>query len=392
MTIDPRLCAADVESALPELLATLERAVNIDSGSYHAPGVNAVIDLVAGMLTKLGFAVERKQLPERGDQMTARRRFGSGRKLLILGHADTVWPAGTVADWPFARVGDRLTGPGVGDMKGGVIAAVFALKSLIARGLSGLGECTFLLVPDEELGSVRSRQWIEAEAQRADVCLTLEPCRPGGGVVTGRGAVGAVYIRAKGVSAHCGSAPEKGASAVRALAGLVGELEDLSRLEAGIGASVGILRGGAARQVVPPDAELHLDLRAPDAAAAQALLDQVRGIVERPAFDRRVTLSLGGGISRPAFPKGPGTVALFALAQNICAELRTSIFEVASRGGSDGSFAAALGIPTLDGLGPICHDSCSRRETVEAPSIVPRAALLAGLIAAVAAGHPIARN
>jgi len=392
MTIEPRRCAADLEAALPALLTMLERAVNIDSGSYHAPGVNAVIDLVAGELTKLGFAIERKPLAGRGDQMTARRAFGTGPRLLILGHADTVWPAGTVAEWPFGRTGDRITGPGVGDMKGGVVTAVLALRSLLDRGLTGLGDCAFLLVPDEELGSVQSRSWIEDEARRADFCLTLEPCRPNGGVVTARGAVGAVFIRATGRSAHCAAAPENGASAVRALAALVGDLENLSQHNRGVSASVGILRGGAARQVVPPDAELHLDLRAPDAPAGDNLLAGVREIVARPPFDPRVTLSLSGGISRPAFPKLPGTVALFALAQKICADLKAPIFEVASRGGSDGSFAAALGVPTLDGLGPICHDSCSRRETVEVSSIAQRGALFAGLIAAVASGHPLPRH
>jgi glutamate carboxypeptidase len=376
--------AADIERELPELLSLLEHLVNIDSGSYHASGVDAVIDLVADQLARLGFAIERTPIPGRGDQMTARRSLGSGPRLLILGHADTVWPAGTAAEWPFARTGERLTGPGVGDMKGGVISAVFALKCLLARGLQGLGSCTFLLVPDEELGSVQSRAWIEKEARSADTCLTLEPCRPGGGVVTGRGAVGAVIVRASGVSAHCATAPEKGASAVRALAGIIGDLEALSDHAKGISASVGILRGGAARQVVPPDAELHLDLRAPDDASAGALLQGVRKIVARPSFDARVTLSMSGGISRPAFPRRHGTEKLYRIAQKICADLGTPIFEVTSRGGSDGSFAAALGVPTLDGLGPICHDSCSRRETVEIASIVPRAALLGGLIASAA--------
>jgi glutamate carboxypeptidase len=244
-------------------------------------------------------------------------------------------------------------------------------------------------VPDEELGSVQSRAWIEEEACGANVCLTLEPCRPGGGVVTARGAVGAVFVRAKGISAHCATAPEKGASAIRALAGLVPELEALSHHDRGISASVGIFQGGAARQVVPPEAELHLDLRAPDASTAQALLDGVRLIVNRPFADSRLTLTLAGGISRPAFPRRPGTIALFGLAEKICAELDTPIFEVTSRGGSDGSFAAALGVPTLDGLGPICHDTCSRRESVEVSSIAPRGALLGGLIAAAAAGYPL---
>lgn len=393
MTTDPRSFAADIDAALPQLLALLERAVKIDSGSYHAAGVNAFIDLVATDLTELGFVIERCPLSGRGDQMTARRQFGGRRKVLILGHADTVWPAGTAADWPFARNGDRITGPGVGDMKGGVITALFALRACL-RGsdLSGLGECAFLLVPDEELGSVQSRAWIEEEARAADVCLTLEPCRPGGGVVTARGAVGAVFVRAKGFSAHCATAPEKGASAIRALAGLVPELEALSHHDRGISASVGIFRGGAARQVVPPEAELHLDLRAPDASTAQALLDGVRRIVNRPLADSRLSLTLAGGISRPAFPRRPGTIALFGLAEKICAELGAPIFEVASRGGSDGSFAAALGVPTLDGLGPISHDTCSRRESVEVSSIAPRGALLGGLIAASAAGYPVPRE
>jgi glutamate carboxypeptidase len=393
MATDSRRFAADIEAALPQLLALLERAVNMDSGSYHASGVNAFIDLVAADLTGVGFAIERRPLPGRGDQMTARRHFGGRRKLLILGHADTVWPAGTAAEWPFARNGDRITGPGVGDMKGGVITALAALRAAI-RGsdLSGLGECVFLLVPDEELGSVQSRAWIEKESLGADACLTLEPCRPGGGVVTARGAVGAVFVRAKGISAHCATAPEKGASAIRALAGLIPELEALSDHERGVSASVGIFHGGAARQVVPPEAALHLDLRAPDAAMAEALLDSVGRIVNRPPVDRRVSFTLEGGISRPAFPRGPGTVALFRFAEAICAELNTPIFEVTSRGGSDGSFAAALGVPTLDGLGPISHDTCSRRETVEVSSIVPRGALLGSLIAAVAAGHPVPRE
>ena len=393
MTNDPRGFAADIDAALPELLALLERAVNIDSGSYHAAGVNAFIDLVGTTLTDLGFVIERRPLAGRGDQMTARRHFGGKGKLLVLGHADTVWPAGTAADWPFARNGDRITGPGVGDMKGGVITALFALRACLrGNDLSGLGECAFLLVPDEELGSVQSRAWIEEEARTANVCLTLEPCRPGGGVVTARGAVGAVFVRAKGISAHCATAPEKGASAIRALAGLIPELEALSQNDRGINASVGIFQGGAARQVVPPEAELHLDLRAPDAATAQAVLDGIGRIVHRPLADSRVSLTLEGGISRPAFPRRPGTVALFGLAEKICAELGAPIFEVTSRGGSDGSFAAALGVPTLDGLGPICHDTCSRRESVEVSSIAARGALLGGLIAAVAAGYPVPRE
>jgi glutamate carboxypeptidase len=385
---------ADFAPMLPEFLAMLERVVNIDSGSYHATGVNAVEDVIGAALTEIGFAVERRALPGRGDQFAARLHpGGSGPRLLILGHADTVWPAGTVAEWPFARAGDGLTGPGVGDMKSGVVTAVFALRALAAAGaLKPLAEIAFLLVPDEELGSPESRSWIEDAARRADICLTLEPGRPGGGLVTARGAVGAAYIEATGVSAHCGSALDKGASAVRALAPMVAELDGLTRLDEGVSATVGIFRGGAARQVVPPAAEIHLDLRAPDDRSAAALMEEVRRIAARPPADPQVSVRLRGGFTRPAFPRAPGTAALYALAQRISGEIGAPVFEVASRGGSDGSFAAALGVPTLDGLGPVTHDACSRRETVELASIPRRAALIAGLVAAIAEGHPIPRG
>lgn len=378
-----------LERELPAILAMAERSVNLDSGSYLASGVNAVIDIWGGMLRGLGFAVERTPLPGFGDQMTARLALGgNGKRLLVLGHADTVWPAGVAAEWPFARDGDRITGPGVGDMKTNVVMALHALKVLLAEGaLGGLASVTVLIVPDEEIGSPGSRVWIEAEAKQADLCLTLEPCRPNGGIVIGRGAVGAVYIAAAGVTAHCGSALEKGASAVRALAALVGPLEALGDPPNGLSATVGIFKGGEARQVVPGSAEIHLDLRAPDDAAGETLLAAVRRVVETTPRDPRVTVGLRGGFTRPAFPTHAGTEALFALAQEFGATLDAPVFALVSRGGSDGSFAARLGVPTLDGLGPITHETCSRRETVEVSSIVPRGAILAGLMAAAAAGR-----
>jgi len=375
--------AAGMEAMLPEILAMSERVVNIDSGSYLADGVNAVIDVWAGMLTGMGFTVERKPLPGRGDQMTARLSLGgNGKRLLVLGHADTVWPAGIAAEWPFAREGDRITGPGVGDMKTNVVMALHAIRMLLAEGaLGGLASITFVIVPDEEIGSPQSRAWIEDESRNADLCLTLEPCRPEGGMVVGRGAVGAVYLTATGITAHVGSAREKGASAIAALAALVAPLEALGDPPSGLCATVGILRGGEARQVVPGSAELHLDLRAPDDASGEALLEEVRAIALRPPADARVSIAFRGGFTRPAFPTLDGTKALYALAEGFCAELGIPVHAVVSRGGSDGSFAARLGVPTLDGLGPITHETCSRREWVEVPSIVTRGAVLAGLIA-----------
>ncbi len=394
MSLDLRATEAALRGELDAILGMAERVVNIDSGSYLAAGVNAVIDVWAEMLRGMGFAVERAPLQGRGDQMTARLALGgNGPRVLVLGHADTVWPAATVAEWPFRREGERIMGPGVGDMKTNVTMALHVIRRLLKDGaLSGLASLTVCIVPDEEIGSPGSRAWLEAEGAKADLCLTMEPCRPEGGVVIGRGAVGAVYLRATGVTAHCGSAREKGASAVAALAALVPALEALGDPANGLSATVGIFRGGAARQVVPGEAEIHLDLRAPDDAAGETLLAEVRAIAARPPADPRVSISMTGGFTRPAFPTLPEMRALYALAEGFCTELGAPIHAVVSRGGSDGSFTARLGVPTIDGLGPICHETCSRREWVEVPSIAQRGAVLAGLLAAAAEGKAPARR
>lgn len=380
---DPRAFAAAFAPELPSMLAMIERVVSIDSGTYHAPGVNAVIDVFADFLKKSGFTVKRVPLPSRGDQLTARLTLGNGKRLLVLGHADTVWPDGTVAEWPFASDGTFLTGPGVGDMKSCVVMALHALRTLLKNPPPGIGSITVLIVPDEEIGSPGSRAWIEREARAADACLTLEPCRPEGKVVVGRGAVGALYVRATGITAHVGPARELGASAISALASLVGPLEGLTDPVRGVGTSVGIFRGGAARQVIPAEAELHLDLRANDQAGADWLVAEARRIAETKPADPRVKVSVEGGFYRPPFPTREGTRKLYAIAQRVGAAIGAPVGEVVSPGGSDGSFAAALGVPTLDGLGPICHESCSRRERVEVASIVPRGALFAGIIQAI---------
>lgn len=372
-----------LDQDLPAILAMTAQAVAIDSGTYCTAGVQAVAELFGGHLRGSRFDVTLTPLPGRADQVTATRVFGPGRRVLVLGHADTVWPDGTAAGWGFGNDGAFLTGPGVGDMKVNVAMALHALRHVAAAPPPGIGAITVLIVPDEEIGSPGSRTWIESHARQADACLTLEPCRPGGRLVVGRGAVGALYVRASGVTAHVGSARAQGASAISALAALVGPLEALTDEARGVGASVGILRGGDARQVVPASAELHLDLRAATVEGADWLVAEARRIAAVPPADTHVSIAAEGGFYRPPFPTGPGTRRLYAMAQALCAELAIPVGEVVSPGGSDGSFAAALGIPTLDGLGPVCHDTCSWRERVEVDSIVPRGKLFAGLIAAI---------
>jgi glutamate carboxypeptidase len=225
---------------------------------------------------------------------------------------------------------------------------------------------------------VDSRPWIEARAAGAAACLGLEAGWPGGGVVVERGAVGAVTVTAAGRTAHAAGHEGRGASAVAALAPLVTALETLSRPDDGVLVTVGVFRGGVARQVVPDHAELSVDLRAPTRDAAEKLMEAVTATVDtaRPP-DVRVTVS--GGITRPAWARSASSW-LWERARVHAAKLNLPLRAVSSRGGSDASFAAAKGVPTLDGLGPICHDSCARDERIEVASLAERAALMALLI------------
>jgi glutamate carboxypeptidase len=367
--------AAEVDAMVDETAALAA----IDSGSHDPVGVDRVAGGMASLLADRGFHIARTPLAGHGHQVTARMELGDGPTVVLLGHADTVWERG----WPVRREGDMLYGPGVGDMKGCVVMAAHAIGAARRHGLDGLGAIEVLVVPDEELGSPGSRAWIEERVRGAAACLGLEAGWPGGGVVVARGAVGALQVLAHGRAAHCAGHEDEGASALTAIAPLVAALQAHARPEAGVRVTAGILRAGTARQVVPGEAELHVDLRAPDAAAADALLSALRAEVEA-VHEPGVDVELLGGFTRPAFEADRST-SLWALAQRRAAELGIPVHAVRTRGGSDASFAAALGVPTLDGLGPICHDSCAPGERIEIASLASRGALLAALLIDLAA-------
>ena len=350
----------------------------IDSGSDDAGGIARVCGELGHLLSASGFTVRLRA--EGGLAATMAGQDRAGPRVLIVGHADTVWPAGTAAGWAAERDGDLLTGPGVGDMKGCLVMAAHACGAVRdAGGLAGIGELELLVVPDEELGSVGSRAWIERRARDSHACLGLEAGWPGGGLDVERGAVGALRLTAAGRTAHAAGHEGTGASAIAVLAPLVTELERLSRPEQGMLVTVGVFRGGVARQVVPDHAELLIDLRAPSAPAAEELLAGIDAVV-RAAEAGEVSLRRSGGVTRPAFPRA-ASQWLWERAVAHAAGLRIPLEPIASRGGSDASFAAALGLPTLDGLGPICHDSCARGERIEISSLATRGALMGLLIA-----------
>lgn len=376
---------AQFAARLETMLAEIAALVGIESGSYDQEGVTRAAHWIGDRLEGLGFVTRYEPLPARGERLCAIRR-GSGKgKVMILGHADTVWPRGTLADWPFEIRDGLATGPGVGDMRGGLVLALHAIELATAAGHADFEEIRFVLVSDEELGSPLSRGWIEENARAADWVLVLEPGRPNGGYFTSRGAVGAFYVEATGKTAHAAANYLKGASAVRPLARLVPMIEALTDLEAGTIVNVGIFEGGSARQVIPGAAKLHVDMRARTPEGAEALLARVRALIAEVATPE-VPVALKGGWTRPAWARSAGTGRLFDIVAAAAAEIGTPCVELTNiAGGSDASFCGAIGRPTIDGLGPICNDICSRDETIVVESLAGRGAVFATLLARLAA-------
>lgn len=364
----------------PEMLIKLRELVEIESDSYNKAGVDRAGAFMARELNRLGFKTANFPHTQIGNLVIAERSFGGKGRVLILGHLDTVWPTGTLKEWPFTITNDGLaTGPGVGDMKGGLIVALAAIEALEACHLGHFESITFVLIPDEELGSPYTRPVIEAEGRKADWALIMEPGRANGGVITSRGAVGAIYLRARGRTAHCGGNYTEGISAIRELARKVEAIESLSAPEEGRILNVGIFRGGEARQVVPAEAEMHIDLRAPNDEEANKLITQLREIALTPA-NLQVELSLTGGLTRPAFLRTAGVLDLYQRALAIAKEMKIQLPEIHSRAGSDANLVAGQGTPALDGLGPVAWDVCSRRERISVESLGQRALLLANLM------------
>ncbi len=375
-----RRAVADREA---ELLALWERVVNVDSGSYCKAGVDALGRLMAGELAPLGFSTDVIEETACGSHVLC-RRIGQGRGRLFLSmHLDTVWPEGTVAEWPFRLDRGRATGPGVADMKGGWIVMLGALHALGGAGLDRLAQTTVLMTGDEELGSVRGRPHIERIAGESDWTLVMESAKPDGSVTVGRTAVGALYLTIRGRSAHVANDYRLGRNAIEEAAHVILALHALTDPDAERIVNVGIVRGGSARQVVADHVWLSVDLRAPDNPTADALVARIREIAAAPRTPG-VTIEVEGGVTRPAWVNNPGTRRLAELAADIAREGGLPFGEIVSRGGSDGSFTGALGVPTLDGLGIVGGNVCSRHEWADAASLVPRAALLATLIARLA--------
>lgn len=363
------------------LLDFIEALVAIESPSDDPQAVNRCGAELAARLSSIGGAVTRISSAPAGDHLRA--SFGQGpRQILMLGHFDTVWPIGQLKTMTMKRENGRLYGPGVFDMKAGIGLATLATRAVMENG--GLGNCRVVMLwtTDEEIGSDTSRALIEDEARRSEAVMVFEPSLPGGALKTSRKGVGQFEMTVRGVSAHAGLDPGKGISAVRELARQIIAIDDLQDPASGVTVTVGVVSGGTRANVVPAEAHATIDARAVTRADADRVERAMKALSPQIAGAQ---LTVTGGFDRPPLERSEGVVKLFEAAREVAAGFGLTLDEGSAGGGSDGNFTAALGVPTLDGFGAVGDGAHAIHEHVEIDALVPRAAVIAGLLARLTA-------
>ncbi len=379
---DPDRLRAAVAAREPRFLVELERLVNIDCGSYTASGVNEVADFVADALRELGADVRRvPHEPEPGrhqlGDLVIGRLNGAGPRLLVIGHMDTVFDPGTVAARPYRSGDGRAHGPGVTDMKAGLLAGLHALAALLEAGERP--SVTFVANPDEEIGSTFSTPYIRELAPDHDAALVLECARANGDIVSSRKGIADYHLTLVGRAAHAGVEPEKGRSAILEAAHQVLALHALNGRWPSVTVNAGVVEGGTRPNVVAERCELKVDLRAATVDAFDAAAAEVERIAASPTVDG-VSVTVERIAGHPPMEKSAASSRLVDLAISIAGDLGFALADAATGGASDANTCAALGVPTLDGLGPVGGDDHSVDEWLDLSSVVPRTLLLATLI------------
>ncbi|MGX5733407.1 M20 family metallopeptidase [Bosea thiooxidans] len=366
-----------------EAAAALSVWVALESPTNHPAGLNGMMDLVQKDVEGLPIAVER--IPGRdglGDMVMLRAGLDNGQPAVaVMSHLDTVHPVGTSAkDLPVRIEGDRLYGPGVYDMKGGAWFALQAFKQVAVAG-TAKRPMVFLFTPDEEIGSPTSRAVIEQIGRGAAAVLVTEPAREGGKIVTARKGVGRFEVKLEGRPAHAGSRHADGRSAIREAAHQILAIEGMTDYARGITTSVALMGGGTAANVIPQHAWFSVDCRVTTLADGEAMEKRILGL---KAHDPDVATRITGGMNRPPYEKLPMVAELFEVARKVAAGVGFDLQDCPmTGGGSDGNFTAALGVPTLDGLGIDGDGAHTLQEYALISSIAPRQALIKGLLETV---------
>ena len=352
--------------------------VEIESPSGDKAAVDRMGKRVAELMHEVGGEVEVFPRDHAGDLVLGRWPGNpEGRKITLLCHMDTVWPVGTLTERPVRIEDGRLFGPGAYDMKAGIVIALTALRGLSQIGLQAVGPIAMLCTGDEEIGSSASRGLIEELAAESGLVLCLEPALPGGLVKTARKGVGFFHLRVRGRPAHAGANHEQGINAIEEAARHILSLQALTDYDRGTTISVGRVRGGTATNVVPAECEFWVDFRVETLKEAKRL---TKTIEEMQPIHPGAKLEVTGGLNRPPMVRDATMQRTFKQARRIAAVLDLELEEESTGGGSDANFTAAMGIPTLDGLGAVGDGAHSVTENVQVASLPIRAALLTSLL------------
>lgn len=372
--------AKSIAAKQPWLIEQLRALVEVESPSDEPAAVNRVNDLVAELAIQIGGRVKRHGQTKFGDVMEL--RFGPKRSkqkpILLLGHLDTVWPIGTLSSMPWQEKAGRLWGPGVLDMKAGVMMALTALGSL--RELGNNRPVTLLLNSDEEVGSTVSRPVTERLALQSAAVFVLEPAQ-GLAYKTARKGVGQYDLHVTGVAAHSGVDFARGRSAILEMARLIETLSGFTDLSRGRTVNCGVVRGGTRSNVIAAEAWAEVDVRiarSSDAARVEKLFRTLK------VTDPDCSLTITGGLNRPPMERTPSTITLFKQARALAVRLGFTLDEATTGGGSDGNFTSALGVPTLDGMGAVGDGAHAAHESIVIEHLLPRTILLAAMIAEAA--------
>ena len=355
---------------------TIETFVRLESPSTDKAAVDRCGNEIAARLAEIGGRVTHLKQQERGDHLRA-DFGGDGRQIMMLGHFDTVWPVGQLDRMPFSEQDGRLHGPGIFDMKSGLSIGMLAVRAALKHRTKTMPRVVMIWTTDEEIGSTTSRAIIEAEARRSEAVLVLEPSLPGGAAKTSRKGCGEFQLTVHGVSAHAGIDPGKGASAIHELALQIAQITQLQDLTRGVSVNVGTISGGSRTNVVAERAQATIDVRVPTMADAAQLEQAFAALQPRLKGTR---LEIHGGVERPPLERSPQVIRLFERARAVAATLGRELGEGGTGGGSDGNFTAALGVPTLDGLGPRGDGAHALHEHVEVDDLAWRAAFIAALL------------
>jgi glutamate carboxypeptidase len=371
------------QSVQAEIVALIRRFVECESPSDDPAAVNRFVELIsdtvsafAKVKTTGGGACGRQLVCEMS--LPGRRKSG---QILALGHSDTVWPMGTLHGMPFRDADGRLWGPGVLDMKGGIAFFIFAVRALRELDVPVASKVLLQVNSDEEVGSQDSRALTEKNAARSKAALVLEPGTGlEGKLKTARKGVGGFNVTVRGRASHAGVDFNAGASAILELSRQIDRIAAFTDPARGITVNPGVISGGTRSNVVAAEARAEIDIRVRRLRDAPGLEKRFRGL--KP-FDSRCSIEVDGGLNRPPMERSPGIVHLFRTAQKLARELDVAIEESATGGGSDGNFTAALGIPTLDGLGAVGEGAHAANESILIDRIADRTSLIAKLLAAL---------